>query len=159
MASLAVGVWQWREQIGTHDRKSSLEKYERSSKGMEAIVALQLVKRAYKKCRFIVAFIVSDNDSTMKALLRQRFDKIEARKKAGDPKYGTWKQSKRRTRAGKISTVKNVGKLPMEIDKPQWLADPTHLTKVVMKLISKLANRSKENKYGCTKCNAVHLKK
>ena len=50
------------------------------------------------------------------------------------------------------------GNLKLEIPDPDWLADPSHRTKVVAKPIFALAI-SLNSKYTCTKVDAIRIKK
>ena len=97
--------------------------YEGSSKGMEATAALRLVKNQYEKNGLIVEYVVADDDSSMRATLRHSFRE----KQAVDPAW-EWPRI-----LGK--RCRDVGKLPLDIPEPKFLADPTHRTKVAHKQI------------------------
>ena len=85
--------------------------HEGSSKSMEADAALQLIKKIFREYagRIYVKVIVSDDDSTMKAILKHE------------------------------GPTSKKGKLPLEIPEPTWLADPSHRVKVVASKIYALA--------------------
>eukprot|EP00957_Ditylum_brightwellii_P085184 6478560-Ditylum_brightwellii.AAC.1 len=55
-----------------------MNNYEGSSKGIEEYAALELVKQAYCKRGVIAGFIIADNDSSMKALLRHSYEDSQA---------------------------------------------------------------------------------
>ena len=104
--------------------------YEGSPKAMEADAALHLYKLLYYNSdkQLTLEAIVADDDSTMRALLR-------------------W-----------FSIINKRGRLPTEIPEPEWLADPSHRTKVIAKPIFNLANASKKIS-SCTKIDAIRFKK
>ena len=96
---------------------------------MEVDVALSIDKEMYYNSQKKIALqnIVSDDDSSMRALLKHS---------CNHPK----------------------GKLKLEILEPDWLADLSHITKVVAKHIFTLAAAPK-SKSGFTKVDAICLKK
>ena len=51
------------------------------------------------------------------------------------------------------------GKLDEEIPEPPFLADPSHHVKVVAKHIFSIVNESRDQRGGCTKADALRLKK
>ena len=107
-----------------------------SSKSMEASYILKMVEYAYYNRFFIMDVIVSDNDSTMRAVLKH-------------PIIGV--------RGQVLKTSK--GKLDVQIPEPSFLADPSHHIKVVSKHISYSFNDSKAQRCGCTRADALRLKK
>ena len=50
-------------------------------------------------------------------------------------------------------------KLDVQIPEPSFLADPSHLIKFVAKHIFYIVNYSKAQSYGCTRADALRLKK
>ena len=78
---------------------------------MEADSCLQLTEEIYEKWggKVYVSHIVSDDDSTMKALLKHN------------------------------TPLTKKGKLRADVPQPEWLADPTHRCKVLSKGIYALA--------------------
>eukprot|EP00957_Ditylum_brightwellii_P035932 2722769-Ditylum_brightwellii.AAC.1 len=88
---------------------------------MEAHAALELTKEA-KLCRgFIVGCIVADDDFSMKALARHSYTK----RQANNPSY-KWPRLFPK-KPGKLgSKLRDTGKLPLDVPKPTWLANPTH---------------------------------
>ena len=56
------------------------------------------------------------------------------------------------------STINKRRRLLIEIPEPEWLADPSHWTKVITKSIFNLANASKKIS-SCTKIDAIRFKK
>ena len=104
--------------------------YEGSSKVMEADAVLHLYKSMFYNSnkQLTLKAIVADDDLVIRSLLRY------------------------------TSTVNKGGKLPKKILEPEWLADPSHRTKVIAKSIFHLANVSK-NIRSCTKIDAIRFKK
>ena len=80
---------------------------------MEAYAILKMVEDALYNRYFIVDVIVSENESTMRAMLKH-------------PLIIVWGQG--------LKTSK--GKLDEEISEPSFIADPYHSLKVVAKHIS-----------------------
>ena len=93
---------------------------------------LKIVEDAFYNCFFIIAVIVSDNGSTMQAVLKH--------------------QSKG-ARGQVLNSSK--GKLDEEIPEPYFLADPSHRVKVVDKHIFSIVNESRDQRCGCTKADAI----
>ena len=87
---------------------------------MEASAILKMVEDAYYYCFFIIDVIVSDDNSTMRAVLKH-------------PIIGV--------RGQVLKTLK--GKLDVQIPEPSFLADPSHRIKVVAKHIFYIVNDSK----------------
>ena len=77
---------------------------------MEASAILKMVKDAFYNCFFIIYIIVSDDDSTMRAVLKH-------------PSKGSRGQFLKSSK----------GKLHEDIPEPSFLADPSHRVKVVAK--------------------------
>ena len=94
-----------------------------------------MVEDAYYNRFFIIDVIVIDN-STMRAVLKH-------------PSIGV--------RGQVIQTSK--GKLDVQIPEPSFLADTSHSIKVVAKHIFYIVNYSKAQSYGCTRADALRLKK
>ena len=104
------------------------QNYEGSSKAMEADAALTLYKDIYHK---------SDKKIHLKAVVANDDSSIRAllKYRCSNPK----------------------GRLPEEMNKPDWLADPSHRTKFVAKPIYQLATLS--NKISiCTKLDTMRIK-
>ena len=110
--------------------------FEGSSKSMEASAILKMVEDAYYNHFFIIDVIVSNDDSTMRAVLK-------------NPIIGV--------RGQFIKTSK--GKLDVQIPEPSVLADPSHRIKVVAKHIFYIVNDSKAQRCGCIRADALRLKK
>ena len=87
---------------------------------MEASAILKMVQYAFYNCFFIVHVIVSNNDSTMRAVLKH-------------PSKGA--------RGQVLKSSK--GKLHEDIPEPSFLADPSHRVKVVAKHIFSIVNESR----------------
>ena len=92
-----------------------------SSKSMEASAILKMVEDAFYNCFFIIDVIVSDDDSTMRAVLKHPYKGARGQ---------VLKSSK--------------GKLHTEIPEPSFLADPSHRVKVVAKHIFSIVNESRD---------------
>ena len=112
------------------------KKFEGSSKSMEASAILKMVEDAYYNRFFIIDLIVSDDDSTMRAVLK-------------NPIIGV--------RGQVLKTSK--GKLDVQTTEPSFIADPSHRNKVVAKHIFYIVNDSKAQRCGCTIADALRLRK
>ena len=95
-----------------------------------------MVEDAYYNRFFIIDVIVRDNNSTVRAMLKH-------------PSIGV--------RGQVLKTSK--GKLDVQIPEPSFLADPSHLIKVVAKHIFSTVNDSKAQRCGFTRADALRLKK
>ena len=91
-----------------------------------------MVEDAFYNRAFIVDVIVSDDDITMRAVLK-------------NPLIGVWGQV--------LKTYK--GKLDEEIPEPSILADPSHRVKVVARHIFSIFNESRAQRCGCIKADAL----
>ena len=103
---------------------------------MEASAVLKMVEDALYDQFFIVDVIVSDNNSTMRAVLKH-------------PLICVWVQV----------LISSKGKLDEEIPDPSFLADPYYRVKVVAKHILSIINKSRDKQCGCTKADAIRIKK
>ena len=110
--------------------------FEGSSKSMEASVILKMVENAFLNCFFVIDIIVSDNDRTMRAVLKH-------------PSKGA--------RGQVLKSSK--GKFHEDIPEPSFLADSSHRVKVVAKHIFSIVNKIRDLRCGCTKADALWLKK
>ena len=99
---------------------------------MDTSSILKMVENAFYNRFFIVDVIISDDDSTMQALLKH-------------PLIGVQGQV--------LKTSK--GKLDEEIPEPSFLADPSHRMKVVAKHIFSIVNKNRAQRCGCTKSDAL----
>ena len=95
-----------------------------------------MVEDAYYNRFFIIDVTVSDNDSTMRAGLK-------------NPIIGV--------RGQVLKTLK--GKLDVQIPEPSFLEYPSQRIKVVAKHIFYIVNDSKAQRSGCTRADALQLKK
>ena len=103
---------------------------------MEASAILKMVEYDFYNQFFIVDFIVCDNGSTIRAVLKH-------------PLIGD--------RVQVLKTSK--GKLDEEIPEPSFLADPSHRVKVVAKHIFSIVNERSALEFGCTKADALRINK
>ena len=103
---------------------------------MEAFDILKMVEDEFYNRFFIVDAIVSDDDITMRAVLKHLL-------------IGVWYQFM------KISKVK----IDEEIPYPLFLAYPSHRTNVVAKHIFSIVNKSRSLGCGWTKADALRIKK
>eukprot|EP00957_Ditylum_brightwellii_P144813 11029969-Ditylum_brightwellii.AAC.1 len=95
-----------------------------SSKGMEAQTALELTIQAKCQHRFIVGFIVADDGSSMRAILKNSYKHLSAMMPGFVWTHTTPKED------GRLGAkLQDTGKLPLDVPQPKWLADPTHQTK------------------------------
>ena len=95
-----------------------------------------MVEDAFYNRFFVIDVISSNNYSMMRAVLKH-------------PIIGV------RGQVLKISK----GKLDVQIPEPSSLADPSHRIKVVAKHIFYIVNDSKSQRCGCTRADALRLKK
>ena len=95
-----------------------------------------MVEDAYYNHFFIIDVIVSDDDSTMRSVLKH-------------PSIGV--------RGQVLKTSK--GKLDVQIPEHSFLADPSDRIRVVAKQIFYIVNDSKAQRCGCTRADALRLKK
>ena len=103
---------------------------------MEASTILKMVEDAFYNRFFIVDVIVSDNDRTLRAVLKHTLIGV---------------------RGQVLKTSK--GKLDEEILDSSFLADPSHHVKVVAKHIFSIVSKSRAQRCGCTKADALQIKK
>ena len=129
------------KKLGVHGGEEAEEhecpkNFEGRSKSMEASAILKMVEDAFLNRFFVIDIIVSDNYSTMQAVLKH-------------PSKGA--------RGQVIKSLK--GKLHEDIPEPYFLADPSHRVKVVAKHIFSIVNKSRDLRCGCTKEDALRIKK
>ena len=103
---------------------------------MEDSTIMKMVEDAFYNHFFIIYGIVSNDDSTMRAVLKH-------------PSKGA--------RGQVLKSPK--GKLHEDVPEPSFLADPSHRVKVVAKHILSIANESRDLQCGYTKADALRLKK
>ena len=122
-----------REEAEEHEFPKN---FEGSSKSMEASAILKMVEDAFYNRFIIIDVIVSDDDSTMRAVL---------------------KHPSKSDRGHVLKSSK--GKLHTDIPEPSFLADPSQRVKVVAKQIFSIVNESRDLRCGCAKADALRLKK
>ena len=103
---------------------------------MEASAILKMVEDALYNRFFIIGVIVSDDDSTMRDVIKHLSKGAQCQ---------VMRQPK--------------GKLDEEIPELSFLADPSYRTKVVAKHIFSIFNESRAQQCGCTKEDTLRLKK
>ena len=103
---------------------------------MEASYILKMVEDEFYNRFFIVAVIIRGNDSTVQSMLKNTSIGV---------------------RGQVLNTYK--GKLDEEILEPSFIADPSHCVKVVAKHIFSIVNKIRAQRCGCTKADALQLKK
>ena len=99
---------------------------------MEAYAILKMVEDALQNRFFIIDVIVSNNDSTMCAVIKH-------------PPKGA---------LGQILKSSKV-KLDEEIPDPSFLVDPSHRVKVLAKHIFYIVNESRAQRCRCTKADSL----
>ena len=102
---------------------------------MEASAIMKMVGDAFYNRFFIIDVIVSNNDSSIRAVLKHTPKGAQGQ---------VLKSSK--------------GKLDEEIPEPSFLADPCHRVKVVAKHIFSIVNESRDQQCGFIKVDALQLK-
>ena len=110
--------------------------FEGSSKSMEASAVLKMVENAFCNSLFIIDIIVSNDDITMRSVLKHPSKGAQGR---------VLKSSK--------------GKLGTEIPEPSFLANPSYRVKVVVKHIFSVVDESRDQRCGCTKADAFRINK
>ena len=99
---------------------------------MEDSAILKMVEDAFYNRFFIIDVIVSDDNSTIRAVLNHILIGVR----------------------GKVLKTSK-GKLDEEIPEPSFPADPSHRVKVVAKQIFSIVNESRAQRCGCTKSDAL----
>ena len=112
------------EESEEHERPKNLEG---SSKIMEASSIMEIVEDAFYNHLFIIVVVVSNDDSTMRAVFKH-------------PSKGA--------RGQVLKSSK--GKLYDEIPDPSFLTYPSHRVKVFAKHIFSIVNESRAQQCGCT---------
>ena len=110
--------------------------FEGSSKSMEASAILKMVEDAFYNRFFIIDIILSNDDSTIQAVLNH---------------------TSKGARGQVLKSSK--GKLDEEIPEPSFLADPFHHMKVVAKQIFSIVNKSRAQQRGCTNADSLRVNK
>ena len=103
---------------------------------MEASEILKMVEDAFYNRFFTIDIIVSNDDSRMRAVIKH-------------PSKGAQGQVLKSSK----------GNLHENIPEPSFLAHPSHRVKVVAKHIFSIVNESRDLRCGCTKADALRLKK
>ena len=103
---------------------------------MEASEILKMVEDTFYNRFFIIDVIVRNNDSTMRAVIKHPYKGARGQ---------VLKSSK--------------GKFDAEIPEPSFLTDPHHRVKVVTKHIFSIVNENRDLRFGCTKADALWIKK
>ena len=97
---------------------------------------MKMVEDAFYNRFFIIDVIVSDDNRTMRDVLKHP-SKVSRGQVLKSPK----------------------GKIHEDIPEPSFLADPSHCVKVVAKHFFSIVNESRDLRCGCTKSDALRLKK
>ena len=103
---------------------------------MEASALLKMLDDAFYNYLFVIDCIVINDDSKIRAVLK-------------NPSIGVWGQFLKSSK----------WKLDEETPDPSFVADPYHSVKVVFKHIFSIVNKSRVQGYGCTKADALLIKK
>jgi hypothetical protein len=119
------------------DMKDAIEhecpkNFDGSSKAMESEAILKMTKDAINH-GYTIEFIVADDDSTMKSILRYSWDELISAGKMRKEDYPRYANGGKK---------KDYGRLPLNYLLPHFLADPGHRQKCVAKPIFALANAS-----------------
>ena len=110
--------------------------FEGISKSMEASAIMKMIEDAFLNRFFVIDVIVSGDDRTMQAVI---------------------KHPSKVARGQVLKSSK--GNLCEDISDTSSLADPSHRVKVVAKHIFSIVNKSRYLRCGCTKSDALGLKK
>ena len=103
---------------------------------MEASTILKMVENVFYNCFFIIDVIVGNDDSTMRYELKH-------------PSIGVQGQVLKSSK----------GKIDEEIPEQSFLVHPSHRVKVVAKHIFSIFKKSRAQQCGCTKADALRIKK
>ena len=103
---------------------------------MEASAILKMVDYAFYNRFFIIDVIISNNDSTMRAVLKLPLIGVQ----------------------GQVMKIYK-GKVYEEIPGPSFIADPSHRMRVVPNHIFSIVNKSRAHRCGCTTVDALRIKK
>ena len=103
---------------------------------MEAYTNLKMAEDAFYNCFLIIDVVIRNNGSTMRAVLNH---------------------ASKGARGQVLNSPK--GKLDEETPEPSFLADPYDCMKVVSQHIFSIVNKSKAQRCGFTKADALQLKK
>ena len=93
---------------------------------------MNMVENKFYNHFFIIDVIVSDNDNTIRAVLKHPH----------------------KCSQGQVLNSSK-GNLDEQIPEPSFLVDPSHRVKVVSKHIFPIINKSKAQRCGCTKADAL----
>ena len=99
---------------------------------MEASAILKMVEDELYNRFFIIDVIVSDDDSTMRAVLKNTYIGVR----------------------GQVLKSSKVN-LDEEIPEPSFLVYPSHCVKVVAERIYSIVNESRAQRCGCTKADSL----
>ena len=122
----------YKKKNGENSRVSEHEctrNHDGSSKSMECSALLKMIEDSWYEKRLQVGTIVCDDDTTMKRILRHKYDELVNNNQM---KLGDWAMNKR----GEPLTA---GNLSVEIPEPKFLADFNHRVKSVGKVLYNLA--------------------
>ena len=120
-----------------------------SSKSMEPLAAIELLKYIYSNTNSYVRIMVMDDDSSTVANGKHAYkDKIAA----GLMMANEWPKNEKGTKR------KDAGLLPLEIPEPQSLADPTHRAKCVAAKIFGLKKKHGTRGTNITSVDAHRIK-
>ena len=97
---------------------------------------LKMVEDEFYNRFFIIDVIASNDNSTIQSVLKH-------------PSIGV---------RGQVMKLFK-GKLDDEIPEPSFLEDPSHFMKVFAKHIFYIVNKSRDQRFGCTKADALRIKK
>eukprot|EP00978_Attheya_sp_CCMP212_P000038 scaffold106_cov71-Attheya_sp.AAC.1 len=122
--------------------------FDGSSKAMESEAILKMTKDAINE-GYAIEFIVADDDSTMKSILRYSWDELISAGKMRKEDYPRYENGGKK---------KDYGRLPLNYLLPHFLADPGHRQKCVAKPIFGLAKASAA-KSEATMVDALRIKK
>jgi len=137
------------DQVPPHD---CVKNYDGSSGSMEPMAALDMYTSLYDRQSVVVARIITDDDSTIKAKLKYT--------------NNTWMEKNNTTIKPKIinSNGNEVirpdhGEIPGHMPEPSFDADPNHRKKLVGKVLWGLAKKNVGEKKTMTKCDAMRLQR
>ena len=103
---------------------------------MDASAILKMVQDAFYNCFLIIDFIVSNDESTLRYVLKHPYKGAQ----------------------GQVLKSSKV-KLDEEISQPSFLADTSHRMKVVAKNTFYIVNKLRDQHCRCTKADTLKIKK
>jgi len=124
--------------------------FEGSSGAMEPVAVLDMVVDLCRKQQVTTKTLITDDDSSVKAKLKHSNPDHMA-------KHGLTRAPRTINKNGNEVPRPDKGNLPIDMQQPDFLADPSHRKKSVRNVIYTLLSMKKANRLGCTKMDAMRI--